>query len=150
MNELIITVFAVIAGLTVILFLLGLLLKKNVQEIKFDPAKYNSKFNENDFKNKVDELLVNNNKIQAINYLKENKKLSLIEAKSMIENYAKNNSPSVFNTINKIQTAANESDLIGPVKALLNQGKKIEAIKLVVRSRKIGLLEAKNFVDSLG
>ena len=84
MVEIITIIFAIIGGFTVLIFLMRLLLRRNVEEIKFNPSKYGSIANEQDIKTRVDQLLSQNNKIQAIKYLKENKKLSLIEAKNMI------------------------------------------------------------------
>ncbi len=150
MYDIIILVFVVIGGFTVIVFLLKLLLRKNVEEIKFDPSKYNSIPNEKDIKVKIDELLSKNNTIQAVKYLKDNKKMGLKEAKNMIEKYAESNSSAALNVFNKMKsTLDDENELVTRIKSLLSQGKKIDAIKLVVESRKVGLKEAKNFVDTI-
>jgi len=151
MNDIIILIFGLIGGFTIIIFLMKLLLRRNVEVIKFDPSKYNSIVNEQDIKIKIDELLSKNNKIEAIKYLRDNKKMGLLEAKKMIEKYAEINSPGIVNVFNKVKyNLSDENELMNRIKTLLSQGKKIDAIKLVVESRKVGLKEAKEFVDTLG
>jgi len=150
MSEIILTFFAALASFTISIFLVRLLLRKNVNEIKFDRKKYANPVNEPDTKINIDKFLSRNNKMEAINYLKENKKLSLSDAKNMIEKYAVNNSPEVLNVFNNMRSEiGGDSELTNRVKTLISQGKKIEAIKLVVDSKKIRLKDAKVFVETL-
>ncbi|MEO6693626.1 MAG: hypothetical protein ABIY50_05105 [Ignavibacteria bacterium] len=150
MSKIILTFFAALASFTIIIFLIRLLLRKNVNEIKFDRKKYANQVNEPDTKINIDKFLSSNNKMEAIKYLRETKKLSLSDAKNMIEKYAVNNSPEILNVYNNMRSdIEGDSELTNRVKTLISQGKKIEAIKLVVVSKKIRLNDAKVFVENL-
>ena len=100
----------------------------------------------------VRQLMVAGKKIEAIKSIRNHTNSSLLDAKNHVENLEKNISVNdAFTKIEKISSDnfADNNHLIIQIKQLLSQGKKIHAIKLVVETRKMGLKEAKDFVDGL-
>lgn len=95
-------------------------------------------------------ILRSGNKIEAIKYIIKSKKMSLLEGKEFIENLQQQGFDPI-EALNKFgepfSDLSKNPDLISQMRALLRQGKKIHAIKLVVANKKIGLKEAKDFVD---
>jgi ribosomal protein L7/L12 len=93
----------------------------------------------------VRSLLAQGRKIEAIKQLRLETGLGLREAKDMIER----NESSLFSYESSDQPVRTPPDLSSQVKELLNQGKKIEAIKLYRAETGLGLKEAKDAVDHI-
>lgn len=99
-----------------------------------------------DTRNEVTRLLLEGQKIYAVKYVKDNTGVSLKEAKDFVD------------SIEAIQQGQNQSqnpsgfvttELEQKVKALLANGEKLQAIKLVKDSTGMGLKECKDYVERL-
>lgn len=99
-----------------------------------------------DLNNQVIKLLQNRQKIEAVKLVKDTLSLGLKESKDYVDALESGQTPfyNVSNDLSKTST-----DLIAEVKQMLNQGIKIEAVKLVKEKLGLGLKEAKDFVDDI-
>ena len=113
-----------------------------------------------DLKNKVREFLTSEKKIEAIKLVHDKYKTGLLDAKNFVESLEKITSPG--NTIysdkftkalgNTAAFAGNineDKQLVEKIEMLLRKQNKIEAIKLVVDTKKLGLKDAKQLVEIL-
>ena len=91
-------------------------------------------------------------KIEAIKWIRDHSDLGLKQAKdyieSLLENSIEHSDYSTFQSSTDSSTSSSSIPL-QEIHLMLQQGRKIEAIKLVKDSSNIGLKEAKDFVDSL-
>ena len=88
-------------------------------------------------------------KIEAIKWIRDHSDLGLKQAKDYVENLLENSiDHSTFQSSTDSSTSSSSIPL-QEIHLMLQQGRKIEAIKLVKDSSNIGLKEAKDFVDSL-
>lgn len=96
-------------------------------------------------------LLQQNRKVEAVKYVKDHSNLGLKESKDFVDQFE--NQAQFFNSEYAHQ---NTDDLNTPqpiqhheVLSLIQQGRKIEAIKLVMDQSHLGLKDAKDFVEEL-
>lgn len=100
----------------------------------------------------VKKYLSEGKKINAIKYVVENKKVRLIEAKDFVEEIEKTfpSMPGYGAQTNQLKPdILRDKETMKQVIELLKKGNKIEAIKIVNTRTGIGLLEAKEFVESI-
>jgi ribosomal protein L7/L12 len=99
---------------------------------------------------KIKQLLSENKKIHAIKLAKEKMNLGLLEAKEFIETFEKRTGygPDIDEKIySKTAKLTVRMELTEEIKLLLNKGKKLEAIKLLVKESGMGLKEAKDHIE---
>ncbi|MEO8666847.1 MAG: hypothetical protein ABI462_15255 [Ignavibacteria bacterium] len=141
-----------VGGAVLVLIIASLIFKKEkVSSVKtFESA--NSLLANDEIQSGVKMLLASGKKIEAIKFVIKHKNLGLADGKKLVEiiEQVGTNDPSVFKNfeagdVNKTI----DPTVLNQVRKLLVDGKKIEAIKLVVRNRNMGLKEAKDFVDTL-
>lgn len=104
-----------------------------------------------DTRDEVVKMIMQDRKIPAIKYVKDNTGVGLAEAKAFVD--------SVEATCEKIQLQSPETqsqgfdgvsdELVKLVKNLLFEGRKMEAIKIVKDNSNWGLKECKDFVERL-
>lgn len=103
----------------------------------------------------VNELLKKGKKIEAIKYIHKSGNVGLSEAKEFVEkielmNRSGSNTVSDYaENIYADPVSEDNSLLNSKIKALITSGHKINAIKLVVEEKKIGLAEAKDYVERI-
>jgi len=104
-----------------------------------------SKHNSNQIPHDAITAIENGNMIEAIKIVREETGLDLKEAKDLVDQYA-TQGPSVKSPVEVKQGA---SALQMPIEAInaLQQGSKIEAIRIVRENNRLGLKEAKDFVE---
>ena len=86
-------------------------------------------------------------KIEAIKWIRDHSDLGLKQAKDYVENLLENSiDHSTFQSSTDSSTSSSSIPL-QEIHLMLQQGRKIEAIKLVKDSSNIGLKEAKDLVD---
>jgi len=97
-------------------------------------------------------LLAQGKKIEAIKLVREQTGMGLKEAKDYVEAYAAGKRPGLPPPASRptAASAAPSATVQDAARALVAQGKKIEAIKLVREQTGMGLKEAKDYVDRLG
>ena len=95
--------------------------------------------------------LARGNKVEAIKIIREQTGLGLKEAKDLVDNYSANPGPSAHGSSSDQDNGfASSSDQINmPLEALgeLSRGNKIGAIKIIRERHRVGLKEAKDFVE---
>lgn len=101
----------------------------------------------------VQQLIQRNEMISAIKLVKDKTGLSLKESKDLVENISRLPFSSVenFNHVSGFSTneILQKNNIEEELNALLQQNKKLEAIKLVIDNTGMGLHNAKNFVESI-
>ncbi len=97
--------------------------------------------NDSNFELDLQSLLANGKKIEAIKLYRERTGAGLAEAKEAVEAFEQGQSLP--------KTEASSSDLDQEVVSLLEQGKKIQAVKLYRERTGVGLKEAKDAVDAV-
>ena len=101
-----------------------------------------------DTRDEVVKMIMQDRKIPAVKYVKDNTGVGLAEAKAFVD--------SVEATILEGQVTQSPSsnglsdELVNLVKNLLFEGRKIEAIKVVKDNSNWNLKECKDFVERLG
>lgn len=96
-------------------------------------------------------LIQQDRKVEAIKWVKDHSDLGLKEAKDYVENLTENSHNLVFadtfqsDSFRNINLQIPQQDIL----ALIQQNRKIEAIKLVMENSNLGLKDAKNFVEQL-
>lgn len=101
----------------------------------------------------VQDLIQKNEIISAIKLVKDKTGLSLKESKDIVERINKHplvpeKTSNSNNNLSKNNTV-NQDNIKKKMYLLLQQDKKIEAIKLMIDSTGLGLRDAKNFVESI-
>lgn len=138
--------------------LLFLIFKKSIfrSEKSFEPKKIadlNSIISDEKLKRVVAVFIKQNKKIEGIKYVRETTKLSLQDAKSIVEKIelSINSGNENFSgqEENVYSDNTEDQELVNKVKALIGSGNKIKAIKLIVEERKKGLAEARDYVDKI-
>ncbi|MCB0728621.1 MAG: hypothetical protein KDD00_14255 [Ignavibacteriae bacterium] len=115
----------------------------------------NALMNDEKMKMIVNELLKKGKKIEAIKYIHKSGNVGLSEAKEFVEkielmNRSGSNTVSDYaENIYADPVSEDNSLLNSKIKALITSGHKINAIKLVVEEKKIGLAEAKDYVERI-
>lgn len=101
----------------------------------------------------VQELIQRNEIISAIKLVKDKTGLSLKESKDLVDNISRLpfSSAQNFNHVSSVSTneILQKNNIGEEISILLQQNKKLEAIKLVIDNTGMGLLNAKNFVESI-
>ena len=101
-------------------------------------------------KQEILSLAQQRSKIEAIKWVRDHSDLGLKEAKDYVENLLVNTvENSNYSTFQNSTDQSNSSIPLQEIHLLIQQGRKIEAIKLVKDASNIGLKEAKDFIDSL-
>lgn len=103
-------------------------------------------------KQEILSLAQQNSKIEAIKWVIDHSNLGLKQAKDYVESLLENSSgnSSHFTFQNSTDSSISSSSIpLQEIHLLLQQGRKIEAIKLVKDSSNIGLKEAKEYIESL-
>ena len=86
----------------------------------------------------VQALIEENRKLEAVKYVMDQSKIGLLEAKNFVDEMSdRKNMRSV------------EIDILDQIQDLLNQNKKIDAVKLVKSATGLGLKESKDFVENM-
>lgn len=103
-------------------------------------------------KQEILSLAQQNSKIEAIKWVIDHSDLGLKQAKDYVESLLENSSgnSSHFTFQSSTDSSISSSSIpLQEIHLLLQQGRKIEAIKLVKDSSNIGLKEAKEYIESL-
>ena len=103
-------------------------------------------------KQEILSLAQQNSKIEAIKWVIDHSNLGLKQAKDYVESLLENSSgnSSHFTFQSSTDSSISSSSIpLQEIHLLLQQGRKIEAIKLVKDSSNIGLKEAKEYIESL-
>lgn len=103
-------------------------------------------------KQEILSLAQQNSKIEAIKWVIDHSNLGLKQAKDYVESLLENSSgnSSHFTFQSSTDSSISSSSIpLQEIHLLLQQGRKIEAIKLVKDSSNIGLEEAKEYIESL-
>ncbi len=98
---------------------------------------------------RVKEMIIQGKKIEAIKYMRDTFNFSLTEAKAFVDMTDKKTLSVQGRREAGNTDETNWEDIRQVVLDFLHSGKKISAIKYVVQTKKIGLLEAKNYVDKI-
>ncbi|MDZ4713704.1 MAG: hypothetical protein SGI89_15460 [bacterium] len=111
----------------------------------------NEVMNDSELKSRVIQLISQGKKIDAIKLVVANRKTGLAEGKrivDLLQNFDINDISSLQNLKNAAVEIKQTPEFASQITQLLQRGKKIEAIKLVVQNNRMGLKEAKDFVDN--
>ncbi len=138
-------------GGAILIFVISRIFFKKEKIPEVNPAeRVNSLISDEEIRLKVKALLESGNKIEAIKFIVKNKNTGLAEAKTLVDlvEKLKTDDILVFKNIETQNNLTEDPHLQNQVRKLIADGNKIQAIKLVVSNKKIGLKEAKNFVDA--
>ena len=94
-------------------------------------------------------LLDSNRKLEAIKFVKDSTGVSLKEAKGFVEKHEATASTAKAHLENPFTSNSVPDAITEQARNLVNQGRKMEAIKLVKDSTNLGLKECKDFVERL-
>ncbi|OCK52647.1 hypothetical protein BA768_11040 [Chryseobacterium sp. CBo1] len=101
----------------------------------------------------VQELIQRNEMISAIKLVKDKTGLGLKESKDLVDNISRFpfSSAQNFNHVSSVSTneILQKNNIGEEINTLLQQNKKLEAIKLLIDNTGMGLHNAKNFVESI-
>ncbi len=98
---------------------------------------------------KVNELLEQGRKLEAVKIISENKKIDLKTAKDIVDKIAASKSENLIN-LNFSETKKGNLEFdLEKVNELLKQGRKLEAVKIISENKKIDLKTAKDIVDKI-
>ena len=101
----------------------------------------------------VQELTQRNDMISAIKLVKDKTGLGLKESKDIVDRISKSSFISARNFEDRTRFSIDEilqkNNIEEELSTLLQQNKKLEAIKLVIDNTGMDLLNAKNFVESI-
>ncbi len=138
-------------GGAILIFVISRIFFKKEKIPEVNPAeRVNSLISDEEIRLKVKALLESGNKIEAIKFIVKNKNTGLAEAKTLVDlvEKLKTDDILVFKNIETQNNLTEDPHLQNQVRKLIADGNKIQAIKLVVSNKKIGLKEAKDFVDA--
>ncbi len=118
------------------------------------------KLSENNYRDKIRQLILNNKKIEAIKYLRSLTGLGLKESKELIECFSEDlsqiNNLKIESSVEEVvsedeyqDTELNEERLYKKIEELIEKGQKLQAVKFAKEVFNIGLKEAKEMVESL-
>ena len=109
---------------------------------------------------KVREYLAKNKKIEAIKFVREKTGAGLLESKDLVESVEMNidNSYSPYQktvssagnaSYNELNISSDDKVLFEKIEMLIRNQNKIEAIKLIVKTKGTSLVSAKNMVEAI-
>ncbi len=140
-------------GGAIIVFIIYLLVFKSEKELSVTKTQsVNSQFSDEEIRTKLKALLRSGNKLDAIKFIVKNKNIGLAEGKKLVdlaENLKEDDNIVFKNKEFQNNIPADDYKLFNQVRKLIADGNKIQAIKLVVTNRKMGLKEAKDYIDSM-
>jgi ribosomal protein L7/L12 len=113
-----------------------------------------------ELKLKVREYLAKNSKIEAIKFVREKTGAGLLESKDLVESvemnidnslnpYQKTVGSADNTSFNQLNISSDDKVLFEKIEMLIKNQNKIEAIKLIVKSKGTSLVSAKNMVEAI-